>query len=66
MNSSDSQPTKPYSATLRQVKMVQNCVVVSMENENFSLTDMVTDPGEKSLNRVLCYIYLELRPLIFK
>ena len=37
-----------------------------MENENFSLTKKVTEPGEKSLNRVLCYIYLELRTLIFK
>ena len=37
-----------------------------MENENFSLTDKITQPGEKNLNRVLCYIYLELRTLIFK
>ena len=29
-----------------------------MENENFSLTDKVTEPGEKSLNGGLCYIYL--------
>ena len=26
----------------------------------------VTEPGEKSLNGVLCYIYLELRTLTFK
>ena len=37
-----------------------------MENENFWLTDKVTEPEEKSLNRVLCYIYLELRTLFFK
>ena len=32
----------------------------------FTLTDKVTEPGEKSLNGVLCYIYLELRTLTFK
>ena len=37
-----------------------------MENEKFSLTDKVTEPGEKSLKRVLCYIYLELWTLILK
>ena len=37
-----------------------------MENGKRSLTDKVTEPGEKSLNRVLCYIYLELRTLFFK
>ena len=37
-----------------------------MENEKFSLTDKVTEPGEKSLKRVLCCIYLELWTLILK
>ena len=58
-----------YQTVLSHLKASQNgckTVVVSMENENFWLTDKVTEREEKSLNRGLCYIYLELRTLFFK